>query len=201
MSRFFVNDIRSIHPKPSQKIDFWIDDGLLIGVDESRGRHLLSTADRSNSGRGERQEASEVVLFNTEALRNVSKVVDPETSEPMVVYHGGTVGNVFSTDYAGSGGGRESAFFFTPDLRQAKDYAGTGSVKEVFLDLKIPVETDAQLDPDEVAQAKDDGNDGYWVIEDGLVEESEIAVCSATQIKSATISFMAGRVHHFGIQY
>ncbi len=67
---------------------------------------------------------------------NASKVVDSATGEPMVVYHGGTAGNVFSTDYAGSGGGREKAFFFTPDIRQAKDYAGTGSVKEVFLNLK-----------------------------------------------------------------
>lgn len=63
-NRLVINDIRSIHPKPSQKIDFWIDDGLLIGVDKSRGRHLLSTTDRSNSGRGERQEASGVILFN-----------------------------------------------------------------------------------------------------------------------------------------
>lgn len=87
-NRLVINDIRSIHPKPSQKIDFWIDDGLLIGVDESRGRHLLSTTDRSNSGRGERQEASGVILFNTEVLLNASKVVDPETGEPLVVYHG-----------------------------------------------------------------------------------------------------------------
>ena len=65
-------------------------------------------------------------------------------------------------------------------------HIGTLCGKEVFLDLKSPVETDVQLEPDEVAQAKDDGNDGYWVIEDGLVEESEIAVFSPTQIKSAT---------------
>lgn len=117
---------------------------------------------------------------------NASKVVDDSTGEPLVVYHGGMVGNVFSSKFSGSGGGRESAFFFTPDMRQAKDYAGSGSIKSVFLDLKNPVETDVQLEPDEVIQAREDGRDGYWVVEDGLVDESEIAVFNPNQIKSAT---------------
>ena len=55
-------------------------------IDENRGRHLLSTADQSNSGRGERQEASEIILFNTEALRNAPKVTDSEAGDPLVVY-------------------------------------------------------------------------------------------------------------------
>lgn len=122
-------------------------------------------------------------FFNSIQDISSSKVVD-ENGEPLVVYHGGTVGNVFSTDFSGAGGGREGAFFFTPDVRQAKDYAGTGEVKAVFLNLRSPVETDAQLDANEVEQAKGAGKDGYWIVEDGLIEESEIAVFNPTQIKS-----------------
>jgi len=110
-----------------------------------------------------------------------SKVVD-ENGEPLVVYHGGTVGNVFSSKFSGTGGGRESAFFFTPDKRQAKDYAGSNKIKEVYLDLKNPIMTDIQLDIEDIKN----GEDGYWIIEDDLINESEIAVFSPTQIKSAT---------------
>jgi len=118
-------------------------------------------------------------------LANASKVVD-ENGEPLVVYHGGSVGNEFSKEYAGSGGGRESAFFFTPDIRQAKDYAGANKVKEVFINLRTPLYTDIQLEYDETKKAKANGKDGYWIIEDGLIDESEIAVFEPTQIKSAT---------------
>lgn len=114
-----------------------------------------------------------------------SKVVDAQ-GKPLVVYHGGMVSDTFDSAFSGIGGGRESGFFFTPDIRQAKDYAGTGEVKHVYLSLKNPLYTDVQLDPHEVEQAKKDGYDGYWVIEDGLVEESEIVAFYPTQIKSAT---------------
>lgn len=114
-----------------------------------------------------------------------SKVVDAD-GKPLVVYHGGTVGNVFDAAHSGTGSGREGGFFFTPDIRQARDYAGSADVKSVFLSIKNPLFTDRQLDPDEVAQAKADGYDGYWLIEDGLVEESEIVTFLPEQIKSAT---------------
>ena len=64
-------------------------------------------------------------------------------------------------------------------------------MKEVYLRLQNPVETDVQLDPDEVIQAKNEGRDGYWVVEDGLIDESEIAVFDPKQIKSAIQEGMA----------
>lgn len=59
---------------------------MLIGVDENRGRHLLSTAGQSNSDRGEFQEAPEPILFRTDGIRKVSEVTAPETGVtlPMV---------------------------------------------------------------------------------------------------------------------
>lgn len=123
---------------------------------------------------------------DTQAFKNWfgnSKIVNDDGS-PMVVYHGGTVGEVFDSSFSGTGSGRESGFFFTPDIRQARDYAGTGEVKEVYLSLKNPLYTDRQLEPAEVEQAKLDGHDGYWLVEDGLVEESEIVAFEPTQIKS-----------------
>ncbi len=73
-----------------------------------------------------------------------------------MVYHGGSVGDTFSAQHNGTGGGRESAFFFTPDIRQAKDYAGNGEVKAVYLAANNPLNTDVQLEPSEVALAKAD---------------------------------------------
>lgn len=123
---------------------------------------------------------------DTEAFRNWfgdSKVVDDD-GQPMVVYHGGTVTDTFDLAYSGSGSGRESGFFFTPDIRQARDYAGDGNIVEAYLSIRNPLMTDRQLSPEEVAQAKADGHDGYWLIEDGLIEESEIVAFEPTQIKS-----------------
>lgn len=118
-----------------------------------------------------------------------SKVVD-DNGEPWVVYHGGKADNVFDKSFNGVDSGRESAFFFTPDIRQAKDYAGSGTVKHVFINMRQPELTDYQLDPDEAIAAIDDGKDGYWVSDDHsdseLMTESEIAVFKPEQIKSAT---------------
>jgi hypothetical protein len=126
-----------------------------------------------------------------EGLRNFwrwfgdSKVVDKD-GKPLVVYHGGNVNDVFDKKFNGTGGGREGGFFFTPDIRQARDYAGTGDVKRVYLSLQNPAMTDVQLEIDEAQAALDSGYDGYWVIDDDLVDESEIVVFDPTQIKSAT---------------
>lgn len=197
-NRLVINDIRSIHPKPSQKIDFWIDDGLLIGVDESRGRHLLSTTDRSNSGRGERQEAPDVILFNTDALRNVSKVVDPETGEPLVAYHG-TKGDF--NEFSPKKKRNEFGVFFSPDPAIASAYSGydenfpsptIGSVMPVFLGLKNPLVVDFEGSKegrgDAIKQALDGGYDGAIFLnhyDAGGVQTQYVAL-GPTQIKSAT---------------
>ncbi len=158
----------------------------LLQIEALRGK--LDTLGKQTANQRTPTRSADAILQQLRDKVNpgrVSKVTDPQTGEPMVVYHGGTVGNVFSLSANGKGSGRERAFFFTPDLRQARDYAGTGAVKQVFLSLQKPLHTNAQLDPDEVAQAKGKGHDGYWVVEDGRVEESEIAVFNPDQMQSA----------------
>lgn len=209
-NRLVINDIRSIHPKPSQKIDFWIDDGLLIGVDESRGRHLLSTTDRSNSGRGERQEASDVILFNTEALRNVSKVVDPETGEPMVVYHGTTADINEFRPAGGRAGEWQKALdhfkkaqsnndrygymnfrdgsFFSPKPEYAGNYTGenSGVMYQAFILAKNPVYFD--MSRKHAASGVDPNKtpDALMLYSGDKSNLNEIAVIDPLQIKSAT---------------
>lgn len=64
-----------------------------------------------------------------------SKVVD-RRGKPITVFHGtDTAFEEFSNEHAGSGG-----FFFTDDPIVAKEFTSKGIVKEVFLNLKNPLD-------------------------------------------------------------
>ncbi len=178
-------------PQPSAGIHEYSLRSLLEDVNDSEGNRFFQAASTAGAGGNNIADAQKQWAENGTGSQYFkqwfgdSKVVD-ENGNPLVVYHGGTVGNVFDAAYSGTGSGREGGFFFTPDIRQARDYAGSADVKAVYLSIQNPLYTDTQLDPDEVAQAKADGYDGYWLIEDGLVEESEIVAFYPNQIKSAT---------------
>ena len=124
---------------------------MLIGVDEKRGRHLLSTTDRSNSGRGEFQEASGLILYNTEEIRNVSKVVD-ENGEPLVVHHGTAKDfSVFDASRTGESTGNTgfygAGFYFSQDHEYASGYASwarrtdddAANLVPAYLSMKNPL--------------------------------------------------------------
>ena len=132
---------------------------------------------------------------------STSKVVDSETGEPMVVYHG-TDAN-FSAFDPGMIGKNDSGwygrgFYFTPRTSWtfAEDSAftngGDPSVMPVFLKIDSPMYgyADAERGSDLVGSARDRGGDGVIVRYDpGHESEYEIAemvVFAPGQIKSAT---------------
>lgn len=144
---------------------------------------------------------------------SVSKVVDPQTGEPMVVYHGtGADFSVFDGERVDQnyGVGDEQGFFFTSkpaEAAWAADHAaevvdGSASVMPVFLDIKDPVRVDVDSsserrglgDPTSYLDAhKDrimgwvdgDGRDGVVVINPARGYGTYVAL-NPTQIKSAT---------------
>jgi hypothetical protein len=71
-----------------------------------------------------------------------SKVVD-ENGEPLIVYHGGPEFNIFDPTKIGKTGRTEGAgFYFTPNIKIAKGYAGeaeNGELKEVYLNISKPI--------------------------------------------------------------
>lgn len=87
--QYLVNDIRSVHPKDSERLRHWVEDGLLIGLEKTKGRMWLD-ASGSNS-RGEQTiEAtlSKVILYD--ASENASQIqtqapgpVSPMPQNPM----------------------------------------------------------------------------------------------------------------------
>lgn len=47
--QYLVNDIRSLHPKDAEKILNWVEEGLLRGVEKTKGREWLEHSAASNS--------------------------------------------------------------------------------------------------------------------------------------------------------
>jgi hypothetical protein len=106
---------------------------------------------------------------------NASKVIDSETGEPMVVYHG--TGEKFTTFNKKKLGSRENKFFFTSDYNSAMQYGS--KIIPVFLSSpNMLVFTEENFDAKK-AQESDyaiDINEPW----------NEYAVSEPNQIKSAT---------------
>ena len=84
-----VNDITSIHPKKNANIGNWIQDGLLLGYEKSKGRNWLENSAGSNSQQPQVKAALDgAIIYRTDALHPtvISKVVDAERM-PLVEYH------------------------------------------------------------------------------------------------------------------
>ncbi|MCP2041934.1 hypothetical protein L1281_002552 [Neisseria sp. HSC-16F19] len=144
--------------------------------------------------------AQRIQEYNPDA---VSKVTNPRTGEPLVVYHGTQSDfDTFRETGATDSGWYGKGFYFTEDASTASSYSlmyakegqpdNTPSVMPAFINSKNPLiqdveqtETDGMLMFDE-AQAEIDknGHDGAIVLRNGVMEE--VMVQSANQIKSAT---------------
>ena len=114
---------------------------------------------------------------------DVSKVIDPETGEPLVVYHGTSEPDLTVFDLMQA---RQNAdipsFFFSTQREEAEGYGD--NVLEAFLNIRNPVEKpDANMRGSEVRKELEaqgvDGTivDDYWSV--------EYAAFRPTQIKSA----------------
>jgi len=62
--QYIVNDIRSLHPKDTDRVFHWIEDGLLLGLEKTKGRLWLDAAG-SNSQREQVTEATlKAILYD-----------------------------------------------------------------------------------------------------------------------------------------
>lgn len=91
---------------------------------------------------------------------NASKVVNPKTGEPLVVYHGTNNDDFYSFEkyHDGYDDAPSEAFFFTNDLETAEEYAGyNGRIIESFLYMKEPFSQFNESHVDELNSSIDDG--------------------------------------------
>ena len=91
---------------------------------------------------------------------NASKVVNPKTGEPLVVYHGTNNDDFYSFEryHDGYDDAPSEAFFFTDDLETAEEYAGyNGRIIESFLDVKKPFSQFNESHVNELNSSIDDG--------------------------------------------
>ena len=91
---------------------------------------------------------------------NASKVVNPKTGEPLVVYHGTNNDDFYSFEryHDGYDDAPSEAFFFTDDLETAEEYAGyNGRIIESFLDVKEPFSQFNESHVNELNSSIDDG--------------------------------------------
>ncbi len=121
----------------------------------------------------------------------VSKVIDPATGEPLVVYHGTNKdfsefdkGADSDFDYGDAGA---NGFFFTSDPSYASYYAGSrvgSNLMPVFLSVKNAVtligNPDLKQQSRKLSDAKESGHDG------AVIGNDEYVAFESNQIKSAT---------------
>lgn len=119
---------------------------------DNRGN--FSPADPSILGQGPVAEATGTPEFRR--WFGDSKVVD-ENGEPLVVYHGGTVEDVFDTERGASGDtqlGRGAYFGPIGVAQEWVDFRGEGQVGEYYLSLQAPFdETSSWTPPQEMLDA------------------------------------------------
>ncbi|MDD3018513.1 MAG: hypothetical protein PHE74_09105 [Comamonas sp.] len=156
-----------------------MEDGLLLGLDKEKGRDWLENLAATNPQQPQADFAAlDSILYDAVTVRNASKVVDAETGEPLVVYHGtGRDFAEFKKEHQRPGQYGGEGFFFTGNPDAAALFGD--AVMPVFLQAKTGLieKRRARARGDVVhidhIRPKDDGRD-IWV------------VMEPTQIKSAT---------------
>lgn len=127
---------------------------------------------------------------------NASKVVNPKTGEPLVVYHGSKSGEFTVFDPKQTGrrfgvGTHGKGFYFATDLGTAI-YYGERPLHEVFLNIRNPLdrgEDTSEVDSRFSTSAKRKGYDGITgkdTLPWAEADEKEWVAFNSNQIKSAT---------------
>jgi hypothetical protein len=125
---------------------------------------------------------------------SVSKVIDEETGEPLVVYHG--TGDKFTTFDRGKLGSRENKFFFTSNKNGAKEYAPGREPMALFLNAPNLEEfTEENFNHRKTAE------EGVDYVLDRDTDWNEYAVSRPNQIKSATANTGAFSAENDDIRY
>ena len=205
-----INDIRSIHPKRDSSVLRWVEDGLLLGLDKKKGRDWLENLAATNPQQPQADFAAlDSILYDAVTVRNASKVVDAETGEPLVVYHGtGADFSVFDGKKRGSHTREVDArkgFFLSSSPEIASEYAeeaganGGANIMPAYVSLQNALvideggrDYDAERFRDYIDQAQEQGHDGVLLrntgdgmFKNGRTGDTVIAFRSE-QIKSAT---------------
>lgn len=155
-----IHDIRSIHPKADKSINHWINDGLLLGYEKTKGRDWLERNSGSNSPRDQTKAAlTKATVYENQNLGNSynqsglnqtetpefkqwfgdSKVVDAD-GNPLVVYHGSRNGDFSVFDPGESNPTLNGGMYFSSSKEFAQKFAGpNGKVFEVYLRIENPL--------------------------------------------------------------
>lgn len=161
--------------------DFFYDADA-TSVEEIRAASSTPLADQTKSGAGGFSAARSGRLsqwWSSVNPADVSKVVDPATGEPLVVYHGTEADfSEFSREYIGSANTQTpmgSGFFFAKDPAVAGRYAerASANVMPVYVSVQNPAPT---------LEAMTATGSEY----DGFINSKIVVARSSLQVKSAT---------------
>ena len=149
---------------------------------------------------------------------NASKVVNPRTGEPLAMYHGTShsqEGNAFTRfdTYGSNYGLMGQGSYFTDNAGVASSYTekgrgGNPSVYSVFLNIRNPIDMDAQADAQAWADAYPDAADYHdggstnesWfrAMEEALQADGVYAADGAEQVAAAVAEMGYDGVSHIG---
>ena len=149
---------------------------------------------------------------------NASKVVNPRTGEPLAMYHGTShsqEGNAFTRfdTYGSNYGLMGQGSYFTDNAGVASSYTEKGrgdspSVYSVFLNIRNPIDMDAQADAQAWADAYPDAADYHdggstnesWfrAMEEALQADGVYAAEGAEQVAAAVAEMGYDGVSHIG---
>lgn len=149
---------------------------------------------------------------------NASKVVNPRTGEPLAMYHGTShsqEGNAFTRfdTYGSNYGLMGQGSYFTDNAGVASSYTKKGrgdspSVYSVFLNIRNPIDMDAQADAQAWADAYPDAADYHdggstnesWfrAMEEALQADGVYAAEGAEQVAAAVAEMGYDGVSHIG---
>ncbi|MBE2895532.1 hypothetical protein HPC38_01395 [Pasteurellaceae bacterium HPA106] len=127
--RFTVQEVKSKKPasqfNPNQLHSSFISDvEMYNATDTFVNSQIINRATQVSGGIVDSKLAQFLEKVN-DAKENSSKVINPKTGEPLVVYHGSIQAGFSVFDVDGTGKTQDSGAYFTSNPRTARTYSGT----------------------------------------------------------------------------
>jgi hypothetical protein len=137
-----INDVRSIFPKNDKNAGKWIDEGLLLAMDRSKGNKWIQTTPSTPNREKALNALADSNLYNAEELVKSSKVVDAN-GEPLVVYHGTDADiETFIPDNAQGWG---TGVYFASNKQVTEEFGD--KTLEAYLNIQNPyIDNETRLD-------------------------------------------------------
>lgn len=201
----------------SEQVAYSFSEGVELGITAEQAKQQFADTEKAYGGKAAYEKAKEAgrtnlnyhqwVQVRTPAFKawfgdwennpeKASKVVDPETGEPMVVYHGtGADFDSFSNEKK-AGGQLGNGFYFAPTssganmfakIRKMRDTNAAPSVIPAYVSIQNPYIIDGRgsipINGINAELLADMGHDGVMVMKGGAIDE--ITAFNPEQIKSA----------------